>query len=140
MGKIKRTPADDAFSKCIRAAANYTCERCGTPHLENSMGLHCSHHHSRGNWSIRLDPMNAEALCYGCHSLVGGTEERRLEVLTDGENAILWEKKADVRLAKEYKKTKGKGAVAKHYRDQYKAILEKRELGVAGYIPFVAWI
>lgn len=140
MPKIKRTPADDAFSRCIRAAANYTCERCGTPHMENSMGLHCSHHHSRGNWSIRLDPMNAEALCYGCHSLTGGTEERRQMVLTDGEQAILWEKKGDQRLAREYKKTKGKGEIAKHYREQLKEIQIKRDTGHVGKIKFVGWI
>jgi len=84
--------------------------------------------------------MNAECLCYGCHSLEGGTQQRREDVLTKGEQDILFEKMRDIDLAKQYKKTKGKGAIAKHYRDQHKAILEKRELGVTGFIPFVGWI
>ena len=133
MGKLKRTPADDAFSLCIRTLAGFKCEKCGQQHAENSRGLHCSHHHSRGNWAIRLDPMNAEALCYGCHSHYGGTEERRNEVLTRGEQDLLFEKKRDQALAREYKKTKGKGSIAKHYRDQLKLI-------PAGQTYFVAYI
>ena len=27
---------------------------------------------SRGNWSVRFDEDNTEALCYGCHSYLGG--------------------------------------------------------------------
>ena len=77
--------------------------------------------------------MNAEALCYGCHSHYGGTEERRNEVLTRGEQDLLFEKKRDQALAREYKKTKGKGSIAKHYRDQLKLIQ-------AGQTYFVAYI
>ena len=29
-GKVKASPADIAFSKCVRERANYQCERCGT--------------------------------------------------------------------------------------------------------------
>ena len=126
MGGVKKTPADFAFSDCIRALAGWKCAKCGTYYPEGvaRKGLHCSHHHGRGNWSIRFDPMNAESLCYGCHSHYGGTEERRNEVLTKGEQDLLFEKKRDMNLAKEYRKTKGKGAIAKHYREQLKLIEE----------------
>ena len=140
MGGIKRTPADAAFSKCIRERANWSCERCNKKHEENSMGLHCSHHHSRGKWGIRFEPINAEALCYGCHSLEGGTEQRRKQVLSDGEQDILWEKMADLSLAKESKKTKGKGEIAKHYRDEYARMKELRTQGETGRIEFVGWV
>jgi hypothetical protein len=84
--------------------------------------------------------MNAEGLCYGCHSHYGGTEERRNEVMTNGEQELLFEKKRDVSLAKTYRRTKGKGEIAKHYRDQLKEIENKRAEGQTGYIGFVAWI
>lgn len=138
---IKRTPADDAFSRCVRAANNWTCCKCGSFFvIGNRSGLDCSHHHSRGNWGIRFDPMNAEALCYGCHSHYGGTEERRNEVLTKAEQDLLFEKKRDTELAKAYRKTKGKGAIAKHYREELKRIEKLRDSGVTGYIRFSAYI
>ena len=44
MAAIKRTPADKAFSDCVRSASEWTCERCHTYYEEGRrMGLHCSH-------------------------------------------------------------------------------------------------
>lgn len=31
------------------------------------MALHCSHFQGRGKESTRFEPLNADALCYGCH-------------------------------------------------------------------------
>lgn len=140
MGGIKRTPADDAFSKCVRERANWTCEKCGAVHAKNSMGLHASHHHGRGNWSIRFEPLNCESLCYGCHSHYGGTQERREEVLTEFEQTLLFELKADTNRGREYRRTKGKGEIAKHYRQELARMQELREQCVTGRIDFVAWI
>jgi hypothetical protein len=84
--------------------------------------------------------MNAEALCYGCHSHYGGTEERRNEVLTKTEQDLLFEKKRDTGLAKAYRKTKGKGAIARHYREEFKRIEALRDSGITGYIRFSAYI
>ncbi len=140
MSGILRTPADDAISKACRAGRNYICQRCFTQHLPNSRGLHCSHHHSRGNWSIRLNPLNLEVLCYGCHQLVGGTEERRQEVLTEAEQEELWTLKRDTNLGKAIKRTKGKGKIAKHYRDELKRIQSKRNEGYMGYLEVKNWM
>ena len=141
MAGIKRTPADAAFSDCVRERANWTCERCGSCFPEGRRGgLDCSHHHSRGNWSIRFDPLNAEALCYGCHSHEGGTQQRREQVLSSGEQDILFEKMRDTPLGREYRKTKGKGAIAKHYRDELKRMQELRAEGETGRIDFVGYI
>lgn len=136
MVAIKRTPADIAFSKCVRAASDWTCQRCAKQYSDNSTGLECSHHHSRGNWSIRFDPMNAEALCTGCHFLEGGTEQRRKQVLTEAEQEILFEKMRDTGLGRLMRKTKGKGLIAKHYRGELKIIQEKRAEGILGFIKF----
>lgn len=31
------------------------------------MALHCSHFQGRGKEPTRFEPLNADALCYGCH-------------------------------------------------------------------------
>lgn len=141
MAGIKRTPADDAFSKCVRERANWTCEKCNKYFPEGKrQGLDCSHHYGRRNWSIRLEPINAESLCYGCHSHYGGTEDRRKEVLNKGELEILIEKKNDIQLGKEVRKTKGKGEIAKHFREELKRMQELRAQGEMGRIEFVGWL
>ena len=43
---IKITPADTAFSKCVKERADWKCERCGTQYQEGDRGLHCSHGNS----------------------------------------------------------------------------------------------
>lgn len=60
-GKIKRDPADKLFSEYIRKRDG-RCVRCGK--TEN---LQCSHFWSRRMEGVRFDPINAEALCPGCH-------------------------------------------------------------------------
>lgn len=137
MGAIKVTPADGWFSKCVRERVNWTCERCGKQYPEgHRQGLHCSHHHRRGNWGIRFDPMNAESLCYGCHSHEGGTQGRINACLTDAEQEILTDKKNDTGLGKLVRKTKGKGDIAKHYKAELERMRSLRAEGVTGRIEF----
>lgn len=136
---IKRTPADVAFSLCVRERAGWKCQRCGGEHFKGGVGLHCSHHHRRGQWAVRFDPLNAEALCYGCHSYIGGTRDRMDEVLTEAEQALLRERKEDAGLARMYRRTQGKGEIAKHYRDEYQRMLALRADGVTGRIKFDAF-
>lgn len=140
LAAIKRTPADDAFSKCIRERANWTCERCGTYFPEGSRGgLDCSHHYGRRHWSTRFDPLNAEALCYGCHSHYGGTHDRINAVLTEAQHEILREKLNDTNLGKLVRRTKGVGEIAKHYREELKRMQELRDDGEQGRIEFIGW-
>ena len=68
-GKIKRTVADDLFSKYIRLRADCTCEWCGAKKLMPY--LDCSHFHSRRKWSTRHDPDNACCVCkMRCHNFL----------------------------------------------------------------------
>lgn len=137
---IKRTPADAAFSDCVRERANWTCEKCGNYFPEGSRGgLDCSHHYGRGNWEIRFDPLNAEALCYGCHSHYGGTPQRIKEVVTSEINDILLEKMQDRSLGRLSRKTKGKGEIAKHYRAQLKEMKKLRDDGHGGRLTFIGY-
>lgn len=67
MGKVKIDVADKAFSQYIRTRDKWTCQRCNTVYHPPTMALHCSHFQGRGKEATRFDPLNADALCYGCH-------------------------------------------------------------------------
>ena len=67
MGKVKIDTADRLFSLWIRTRDNWTCQRCGTQYKPPTMALHCSHFKGRAKEAGRFHPLNADALCYGCH-------------------------------------------------------------------------
>lgn len=60
-GTVKRDKADKLFSEYIRKRDG-KCVRCG-----KTNNLQCSHYWGRRMESVRFDPLNAEALCPGCH-------------------------------------------------------------------------
>lgn len=140
MPAIERTTADKWFSDCVRERVNWTCERCKKyyPSGPGRAGLHCSHHHSRGNWSIRFDPLCAECLCYGCHQKAGGTEQRRREVLTREENDRLWIMMHSVSIGRSMRKCQKE--IAKHYKAEFERMKEKRNGGFMGRIEFQGFI
>lgn len=65
--RIKTDKADALFSKMIRERDNWTCVFCGTVYEPPTSGLQCSHFWGRSNKKTRFDPLNCDALCYGCH-------------------------------------------------------------------------
>lgn len=63
-GKKKKSPmkrADELFSRYVRLRDRF-CQGCGTPN-----DLQCAHLVTRAYKAVRHDPMNAVALCKGCH-------------------------------------------------------------------------
>lgn len=64
---MKIDTADKAFSLYIRTRDNWTCQRCGKQYTPPTNALHCSHFMGRGKEGTRFEPMNCDALCYGCH-------------------------------------------------------------------------
>lgn len=128
MGAIKKTPADNWFSKCVRARAGFKCQRCGAQHLENSMGLHCSHFHGRGVWSVRFDPDNAFSLCYGCHKYVESRpvehQQFALSMIGLDRYEALQARANDLSLGRQLRKTKGKGDISKHFKKQFEQMQE----------------
>tara|TARA_B100002052_G_scaffold279881_1_gene287516 strand:+ start:119 stop:301 length:183 start_codon:yes stop_codon:yes gene_type:complete len=58
--------------------------------------------------------------------------EFQLDVLTDLVN--------DTKLGREIRKTKGKGEIAKHFRQQHKLMQEKRSQGIKGRLDFEDYI
>lgn len=67
MGKIKIDKADRLFSQWVRTRDNWTCQRCKKQYQPPTQALHCSHFQGRGKEGTRFEPLNADALCYGCH-------------------------------------------------------------------------
>lgn len=71
MSGIKRTKEDAEFSKFIRQRDKWTCQRCGSyKGPDSGPKLHCAHCFTRRTRATRFDPVNALALCYGCHQFV----------------------------------------------------------------------
>jgi hypothetical protein len=136
---MKRSPADDAFSKCVRARTDYKCERCGKQFLPTSSGLHCSHVFSRRHRTIRWCAENAQALCYTCHEWYGGNpieSGKWVEsVLGRGVIDLLIEKRnAKVKVSKQEEKE-----IASHYRIQLSILNDRREAGETGYLEFESY-
>ncbi|AUR93089.1 NinG protein [Vibrio phage 1.182.O._10N.286.46.E1] len=136
---MKTSPADSAFSKCIRAANDYTCKRCGKQYDQSSTGLHCSHNFSRRHRTIRWCKDNAIPLCYSCHQWYGGEPLDSGRWLEDfiglGTVELLREKmNSKIKVTKLEEKE-----IAKHYREQLKLIQERRESGEVGYIDFISY-
>lgn len=136
---VKIKPADTAFSKCIREASNWTCERCNTQYEKNSAGLHCSHNFSRRHRTIRWCKDNALSLCFSCHQWFGGSPADSgiwLENLIGRPLLDIIREKRDskVKIPKPEEKL-----IAKHYREQLKILESKRKSGVTGKIDFESW-
>lgn len=136
---LKRSPADVAFSKCIRERADYTCERCGKQYDKSSTGLHCSHNFSRSHRTIRWCKDNALALCFACHQWFGGNPAdsgRWLEnKIGSGAVEILREKmRSKIKVTKQEEKE-----IAKFYREELKKQQEKRADGAQGIVEFESY-
>ena len=136
---MKTNPADQAFSRCVREAKNWTCERCLTQYEQGAQGLHCSHIYSRRHRAIRWAKDNVQALCYGCHQWFGGNPADSglwiRELLGEGAIDLLIEKRnSKTKVSKLEEKD-----IAKHYREQLKKLLEKRSKGATGELDFESW-
>lgn len=139
MGAVKRSPADAAFSLCVRESQDWVCECCGKVLERGSMGLHCSHIFSRRHRTIRWCKENAQALCFSCHQWYGGNPADSgkwiEEVMGEGAIEILREKRdSKVKVSKLEEKD-----IAKHYREQHKKLLERRANGETGPLSFESW-
>jgi len=140
---IKRTPADDWFSKCVRERAFWTCEKCGRGFTPPTQALGCSHFEGRANWGTRFVPENAISLCTGCHSRVESYrfehEELHAKIFGPLMKDVIRELSQDIMHAKEIRRTKGKGEISKHYKNEYERMMELRAQGISGRLEFVGY-
>lgn len=140
---MKLNSADIAFSQCVRAAADYTCQMCGIQKppvsRRGGSGMECSHRYSRRHRTIRWAKINADCLCSGCHRKFGESPIDAMKWLIDyageGELEILMEKRNQ-----SFKVPKKEEAeIAKHYRRELAKIELKRGHGEQGFIDFESW-
>lgn len=133
--RVKYSPADKWFSKCIRLRTNHICEYCDQFHEWTE----CSHFYGRRHKSLRWDANNAVCLCGSCHRKLTENPAEHVrwfsEKMGDGMMEILREKSQ--RLYKSWKRDEK--AIAKHYREQYKEMERKRADGVTGFLDFESW-
>lgn len=139
MGAVKILAADTWFSKCVREAAGWKCERCDSQHEEGTSGLHCAHFHSRGKWGTRFDPLNVASLCYGCHSYIDRNPYEKIkwfeERLGPGVIEILIEKSNDTR----HGLKKLKKEISAHYRAEHKRLKQLRLDGATGKLEIMGF-
>ena len=124
MGGTKRWAQDKVFSEYIRTRDNWTCQRCQkyyNPEESNKrMGLHCSHYYGRGKWSVRFDPDNAVALCYGCHRYLGSNPADHLDFI----KKRLGKEKFDRLIERKNMIAKRKDFLNKEFLNELKLMLE----------------
>ena len=65
---IRISALDALFSRYIRTRDRWTCQKCFKRYPPPTNALHCAHIFTRSKQSTRFSPLNAVALCYGCHS------------------------------------------------------------------------
>ena len=140
---MKLSPADIAFSQCVRAAADYTCQMCGIQKppvsRRGGSGMECSHRYSRRHRTIRWSKINADCLCTGCHRKFGESPidamKWLLEYAGEGQIELLIEKRNQ-----KYKVPKSEEKeIARHYRLQLRNIEEKRAAGEQGFIEYESY-
>jgi hypothetical protein len=140
MNGIKTTPADKYFSLCIRERAGWRCERCGR--VKDS--LQCAHIFGRANKAVRLEPLNAFALCFSCHLFFTANPMRFAifvhRKLNIDEYGILNEKSLNITIGKEVVQAVKSGEAAKHYKTEYKRMLSVRAEGVTGRLEFSGYL
>lgn len=125
---MKISPADTAFSNCVKKAANNTCVKCGVRRDR----MECSHIFGRRHRTIRWCKENAVCKCTTCHRWwhENPTESGVwfIEKYGQGIMDILTEKRNQrVKVTKLEEKD-----IAKHYRRELK-LLEN------GATDFASW-
>jgi hypothetical protein len=84
--KICIDKLDQLFSQYIRLR-DKVCKRCGN---SNTI-LQCAHFYGRAKRSVRWDPDNACALCFGCHRYLDSNPIQKIEFFINllGEERLL---------------------------------------------------
>lgn len=135
---IKITKADYWFGRCVKERAEWKCEVCGKQYQEGNQGLHTSHFYSRRHQSVRHDPDNAAAHCFGCHHRLGGEPVLFANWILnhlgqERSEALL------VRVNKPLKIKRHLKEIGHYYALEYIRLKELRASGVAGRLEFEPW-
>ena len=136
---LKLKACDTWFSKCVREAADWTCEKSGVKFERGSMGLHCSHIFSRRHRTIRWCKENAQALSYNAHQWFGANPADSAvwleETLGEGHIQLLREKRdSRVKIPRSEEK-----AIATWYKNEHDKLIDRRMNGETGKLDFLSY-
>lgn len=124
------------MSLCVRERADHICQaQLGDCHEI----LHASHYIGRGNQSTRYMADNLLCLCATCHALVENNPGLHYRVFTqvmgEGIEEMIQERRREL-----YRGVKKDiPSIAKHYREELKAMRESRSNGHQGILEFTSW-
>lgn len=135
---VSRSPLDKVFSDLVRLRANYICEHCGRGDSDKAL-LHCAHIVGRKWKGGRWWGDNAVCLHASCHAYF---TDHPWEFgvwcnsyLGEGRREILNERR---RMQIKYTEADRKDML-KHYRAEYRRMVDLRAAGEVGRIEFVGW-
>ena len=126
---IKIQACDMWFSKALRQSRGNQCENCGTMDAK----MECCHIYGRRNSSTRWDTDNCLCMCHSCHRHY--TENPVLfhnwlaNYLGSGKMAIIQEKHTAIFKVN----PKIKADIAKHYREEYRTIVDNPDHALVSY-------
>ena len=145
VAKRKKLDPDYWFSLCVRERAGWTCDACHKHYepsinldtgLPGSRSIDCSHYIGRANYSVRFDPLNADAHCCGCHRRFEGNphmfKEWKSQQLGEDTYNILIEKSNNIMLGKQARREKQE--IAEHYKAEFERIHNGQDKEFIGYL------
>ncbi len=145
VAKRKKLDPDYWFSLCVRERAGWSCQSCGKHYepvvsnntgLPGNPGLHCSHYIGRANYSVRFDPYNAVAHCYGCHAKFEGNPHNFMEWTFQRLGGWLYdmliEKSNNLMLGKQARREKQE--IAEHYKAEFERMHSGGDKQFIGYL------
>jgi hypothetical protein len=135
---LKITAADRWFSLCVRERADWRCEVCGKHYERGSQGLHCSHFWSRRHQSVRHDPDNAAAHCFGCHQRLGG-DPLDFAAWVEGHLGSERREALDLRARQPLKIKRHLHDIARHYQAEHARLTGLRAAGNRGDLHVISW-
>jgi cytochrome c553 len=140
MSAIKVTAADKYFSMCVRERSDWRCERCGIELRHEPHRLHCSHVFSRRWASVRHEPLNALALCAGCHRTVSENPPDHVDLYLSIHGRERYELLRELKERIVPKRDRPDKEIARHLRNEWLRLIQIRHDGKTGRIDFVGWL
>lgn len=130
---------DAIFSRCVREAADWTCERCGKAYERGAQNLHCSHLWGRRLRSGRWNPLNAVAHDAACHMLLGENPELFSEWIREHHGGIhsdRYQRWYALRQQVVKVRAKDREDIYQHFVRVHAEMLACRDRGITGRIEF----
>jgi hypothetical protein len=141
---VKISPADSAFSQCIKVRAGGRCESSGKEFPGADMtgkaqGLECAHIYGRRAKSTRWEPDNAMALSHYRHRYYTENPHEWIAFVAEKLGQERFERLRAKWLTNVQVNDKLEKAIAAHYRQQLRWMQDMRKAGIVGRIEFIAW-